>query len=67
MHSTNLMDDTRAWLPEAHAKLSTRGRQEVIDLLVLGLGNGQVSSRTVLSSDQVVAVDRGWRGSARQA
>lgn len=43
---TDLVDDARAWLPEAHAILGTSSGKEVIHLLVDLLGVLQVSNAT---------------------
>lgn len=64
----DLVDDTRARLPETDAVLGRGGGQKVVDLLVDVLGAGQVLGAAELGLDQVVAVhgrghgDRGQTG-----
>ena len=58
----NLVDDTRAGLPETNVVLCARGGQEVVDFLVDLVGAGQILLAADLSLDEMVAVDSG-RGS----
>ena len=53
------MNDTTAWLPEAHSILGPSCGQEVVHLLVDVLGSGQVLVAFNLSLDQVVTMDGG--------
>lgn len=55
----NLVDDTRAGLPETNVVLSARCSQEVVDLLVDVNGASQILLVTDLGLNQVVAVDGG--------
>eukprot|EP00053_Salpingoeca_punica_P020385 m.211399 g.211399 ORF g.211399 m.211399 type:complete len:843 (+) comp18318_c0_seq1:197-2725(+) len=63
----DLVDDAAAGLPEANAVLGRGGGQEVVDLLVLLVGAGQILGRAELGLDQMVAVHRAGHSNARQA
>lgn len=55
----DLVDDTRAWLPETDVVLGACGGKEVVDLLVDADGAIQILLTTNLGLNQVVAVDGG--------
>lgn len=55
----DLVDDTRAGLPETDVVLGTRRRQEVVDLLVDLVGTSKILVTTNLGLNQVVTVDGG--------
>ena len=55
----NLVNDTRAGLPETNVVLCARRSQEVVDLLVDVNGTGQILLVANLGLNQVVAVDSG--------
>ena len=63
----DLVDDTAARAPEAHAVLGAGARKKVVHLLVLAAGHGEILATTGLGGDQVVAMDRGRHGRARKA
>lgn len=63
----DLVDDTRAGLPETNVVLCARGRQEVVDLLVDVVGAGQILLTTDLSLDKMVTVDGGGSSNGGQA
>ena len=63
----NLVDDTRAGLPETNVVLCARGGQEVVDLLVDVVGAGQILLTTNLGLDEMVAVDGGGSGNRGHA
>lgn len=53
----DLMNDTGAGIPEAHAVLSASGLQKIVDLLVDVLGALEIFISADLRLDQVIAVD----------
>lgn len=55
----DLVDDTRARLPETNVVLGARGGKEVVDLLVDLVGTSKILVSTDLGLDQVVTVDSG--------
>jgi hypothetical protein len=55
----DLVNDTRARLPETNVVLGARCRQEVVDFLVDVLSAGQILLSTDLSLDKMVTVDGG--------
>lgn len=63
----DLVNDTRAGLPETDVVLGARGAKEVIDLLVDVVGASQILLATNLGLNQVVAVDGGGSGDAGHA
>lgn len=63
----DLVNDTRAGLPETDVVLGARGAQEVVDLLVDVVGAGKILLATDLGLNQVVAVDGGGSGNAGHA
>jgi hypothetical protein len=58
----NLVDDTRAGLPETDIVLGTSSRKEVVDLLVDVNSAGKILGTTDLGLDQVITVDSGGVG-----
>jgi hypothetical protein len=58
----NLVDDTRAGLPETNVVLGASRGKEVVDLLVDADGAVKILLTTDLSLDQVIAVDGGRVG-----
>lgn len=63
----DLVNDTRAGLPETNVVLCAGGRQEFVDLLVDADGAGQVLLAADLGLDQVVAVHGGGVGNLGHA
>lgn len=63
----DLMDDTRAGLPETNVVLCAGGGQEVVDFLVDVLCAGQILLSADLGLDEMVAVDGGGCGDRRHA
>jgi hypothetical protein len=55
----DLVDDTRARLPETNVVFRARCRQEVVDFLVDVLGAGQILLSANLGLDEMVTVDSG--------
>ena len=62
----DLVDDTRAGLPETNVVLCARGGQEVVDFLVDLVGAGQILLTADLGLDEMVAVDSGRGSDGRQ-
>ena len=62
----DLVNDTRAGLPETNVVLCARGGQEVVDLLVDLVGALQILLTTNLGLDKMVAVNGGRRGNGGQ-
>jgi hypothetical protein len=62
----DLVNDTRAGLPETNVVLCARGGQEVVDLLVDLVGAGQILLTTDLGLDEMVAVDGSGSGDGWQ-
>ena len=54
-----LMDNTRAWLPEANTILSAGRGKKIVDFFVQVLGAGKIGRCPILGLDQMVAVDGG--------
>ena len=63
----DLVNDTRAGLPETDVVLGARGAKEVVDLLVDVVGASQILLATNLGLNQVVAVDGGGSSDAGHA
>ena len=63
----DLVNDTRAGLPETEVVLGARRAQEVVNLLVDVVGASQILLATNLGLNQVVAVDGGRGGNAGHA
>lgn len=63
----DLVDDTRAGLPETDVVLCARGGKEVVDFLVDLIGAGQILLTTNLCLDKMVTVDGGGCSNRGQA